>query len=132
MTFNIGSQQGGVVNNVAGDQIISGGQHVTIASTAEALAVVEGLRGDISRAPIAGSSRAVANDVLDDIERELRRSEPDKPTIGSRLARLTNVLVTAGGLVTGGTTLLTGIAALATWLGSAGAATLGLVRRVTR
>ena len=120
MTFNIGSQHGGVINNVEGDQIIRGGQNVAIASPAEALAVVQQLRGEIERVTLPGRSKADANKELADIERELCRSEPDKPAIGTRLARLTSVLVSAGALVTGGTTLLTAISGLATWLGERG------------
>jgi hypothetical protein len=131
MTFKIGSQHAGVINNVEGDQIIRGGQNVAIASPAEALIVVQQLRGEIDRTRLPGRSKAVANEELVAIERELRRSEPDKPAIGTRLTRLTSLLVSAGALVTGGTTLLTAITGLATWLGSAGAAAFALLRRVT-
>ena len=131
MTFTIGSQHAAVINNVGGDQTIDGGQNVSIASPAEALAFVQQLRSELRLASLTGRSKAAANTALDDIERELRRSEPDKPTIGDRLARMTNVVVSAGALVTGGATLLTAIKGLATWLGTAGVATLALVRGVS-
>jgi hypothetical protein len=128
MTFHIGSQHAEMINNVAADQTIHGGQNVSIASQAEALAVVQQLRRELERAALTGESRSAANRALGDIERELHRSRPDAPTIGDRLARLTNVVVSAGALATGGTTLLTAIKGLATWLGAAGNATIALVR----
>jgi hypothetical protein len=127
MTFHIGSQQGGVINNVQGDQIIHGGQ-TTIGSPPEALVVLQRVRQEIEGTGISGRSKTAADKELDSIERQLHRREPDKPTIGASLARLTKVLASAGTLMTGGTTLLNGITALATWLGTFGARALDLIR----
>jgi hypothetical protein len=50
MTFNIGSQNAGQINNVAGDQTIYGGQQATITSPADALAALPVLREAIAAA----------------------------------------------------------------------------------
>jgi hypothetical protein len=128
MTFNIGSQQADVINNVQGNQTIHGGQTVTIASSAQALAVVQQLRREIAETAIAAPTKSAARTELGEIERQFEQREPDKPTIGESLARLTKLLASAGALVTGGTTLVTAITGLATWLGGFGARALGLVQ----
>ena len=85
-----------------------------------ALVVLRRVRQEIEGTGISGRSKTAADKELDSIERQLHRREPDKPTIGASLARLTKVLASAGTLMTGGTTLLNGITALATWLGTFG------------
>jgi len=51
MTFNIGNQNAAIINNVAGDQRIEGGQHgtaVTAVSTEEARRAVRELRSGLA------------------------------------------------------------------------------------
>jgi hypothetical protein len=127
MSFNIGSQQAGLINNVTGDQTIHGGQHVAISSPAEALTAVEQLRNEIKAMRLPKETEAEAEEHLKEIQRKLEHPEPDKPTIGDRLARLTQLLVSAGALATAGTALVTPISGLATWLGAFGASALGLL-----
>jgi len=45
MTFNIGGQNAGIINNVAGDQHITGQQHGTLVTTEDARRVLGDLRG---------------------------------------------------------------------------------------
>jgi hypothetical protein len=127
MAFNIGSQQAGVINNVAGDQTIHGGQNVTMAVPAAVAAAMHDLRREVEAAALPAEESIAAKKQLDAIEYEMRRQEPDKPAIGRRLLRLTKVFMAAGALVTSGTSLLSAITCLATWLGTAGAKVLRVI-----
>ena len=124
MSFNIGQQNGGVINNVAGDQTIYGGQTGTIVSVQEALATVGQIRRELDGCALPADARAAATRELDGMEHDLRQPAPSKATIGESLTRLTKVLVTAGAMATGTTALVRGLAALATWLGHFGTTAL--------
>ena len=54
MTFNIGSQSGGVINNVAGDQHITGPQYGTLVTTGDARRALGDLRQDAVERAAAG------------------------------------------------------------------------------
>ncbi len=58
MTFNIGNQSGGVINNVAGDQHITGGQHGTLVSTEDARRAVGELRRAVTAAGLGEATAA--------------------------------------------------------------------------
>jgi len=130
MAFNIVSQHAGQINNVDGDQVIHGGQHATIVSTADALAVVGQLRAAVGAERLPRSKHSTAKRHVDEIEEQLRAPEADKATIGDRLAKLAVLLTSAGAVVTSGTAIGQAIAGLATWLGGFGATALSLVTRV--
>lgn len=129
MSFNIGSQNAGLINNVQGDQTVRGGQHVAISSPAEAVAAMRQIRAEIESTALPSKTKAEARKLADQIERQLEQPQPDKRTAGERLARLTSVLVSAGALATAGTSLLTGLTTLAAWLGPFGLSALELLGR---
>lgn len=126
MTFNIGSQRADLINNVAGDQTIQGGQHV-ISSPAEALATLEVLRAELETIRMTQAKKRTAKKYVDEMEQQLHQKQPDKPGIADRLSRLTKILLAAGAVVTGGTALGQAIGGLASWLGTLGASVLGVV-----
>ena len=127
MNLNIGSQHAGQINNVAGNQTIYGDQVATITSTAEALAAVQEIYNNVEKAGISRQDRIAARQDLEHIDRDLRQPQPDKPSIGQRLTRLTHLLISAGALITSGTSLVALITNLATWLGPFGTAALNLL-----
>ncbi|WP_426513008.1 hypothetical protein ACPPVO_21575 [Dactylosporangium sp. McL0621] len=122
MVFNIGNQTGGVVNNVAGDQYVSGGQH-GIASVAEARSAARDLRAVIERLELPGPVRVEALEV----ERELGAQQPERARVAGRLERLTGVLSSTGALATAGAALTGPLIAIARWLGEAGAPLLRIL-----
>ena len=126
MTFNIGSQRADLINNVAGNQTIHGGQHV-ISSPAEALATLEILRAELETVRMSQAKKRTAKKYVEEMEQQLHQKQPDKPSIADRLTRLTKILVAAGALLTGGTALGQAIGGLASWLGTLGAGIFGLV-----
>jgi hypothetical protein len=127
VSFKIGSQHAGLINNVDGTQIIHGDQQGAISSPAEILSAVKQLREEIEVTGLARRSKANARQHVDEIEKAVMQKEPDKPTIGDRLARLTKLLVSAGALATAGSALAAPISKLAMWLGSFGATALSLL-----
>jgi hypothetical protein len=114
MTFNIGSQSGGVFNNVAGDQTVYGGQQA--AGPAEQ--GLRELRTALARHPLPAGSEAAARAEIDEIERAVRVGpEPDRGRAAQALERLTRLLSGAGSLAAAGASLIVPLRALATWLG---------------
>ncbi|MFF8772998.1 hypothetical protein [Kitasatospora sp. NPDC015120] len=121
MVFNIGSQQGGVVNNVAGNQVVHGGQsgHLT-ADGQDVRELLGELRAAVERAPLPGAVAPEVRSELDALDTEAARPEPDREEVASRLGRVTRLLSSAGALVAAGTGLIGPISALAGWLGTLG------------
>jgi hypothetical protein len=115
---------------VAGDQTIHGGQQATIASAADALAALPVLREAIAAAALPDADRRTAEAHVDAMDAQLRSPRPDKPSIADRLTRVTQTLVAAGALVTGGTALAQTLGGLAMWLGTLGAGVVGLLGSV--
>ena len=127
MSFNIGSQQADVINNVQGDQTIQGIQHATISSPDDARTVLREVRGSLRGLALDEQQKREVTEQLDEMDTELARSRPDTSGLGEHLGRITEILVSAGALVSAGTGLGTAITRLATWLGPFGAAALRLV-----
>lgn len=129
MTFNIGNQTGGVVNNVAGNQTVNGGQQGTAVSTGAAQEAAELLRTLVQTSvPGVGESEtAELQRDVDAIAGEMKKPEPDKAQVEGRLSKVTQVLKGAGALVGAGAALIAPITAIANWLGPIGASILGLL-----
>jgi hypothetical protein len=127
MTFNIGSQTGGIINNVAGDQRIAGGQHGTVVSTETALRAVQQLRDGLAATALPGTTAVEARDRVDEIDTALRAPQPDRPRIAAALERLTRVLVAAGSLAAAGVGLVAPLQTIAGWLGTLGEPVLRLL-----
>ena len=94
MTFNIGNQNAGTINNVEGDQHVHGGQH-GVASVAPGLDALDSLRSLMRGIPTVAAD-PVATTEVHAIDTALRRSEPDRRAAASALERLTRRLKSVG------------------------------------
>ncbi|GAA2820319.1 hypothetical protein RMN57_29975 [Kitasatospora sp. CM 4170] len=121
MVFNIGNQQGGVVNNVAGDQTVHGGQsgHLT-ADGQDVRGLVGELRTAVEQAQLPPAMVPEVRAELNSLDTEVNRPEPDRAAVAGRLTRITRMLSTAGSLAVAGSRLIGPITALAGWLGTLG------------
>ena len=127
MTFNIGSQNGGVINNVAGDQHITGQQHGTLVTTEDARRAMGELRHAVTTAGLGEGAAADAHAHVAEMDATLQADQPDRPRFARALERLTRLLSAAGSLATSGTALLGPLHALAGWLGALGGPILSLL-----
>lgn len=127
MTFNIGGQHGGVINNVAGDQHISGGQQGALVSAADARRALGELRDAVAAAGLGGATAARAQAQVTEMGEALHAEAPDRHRFAGALERLTRLLSAAGSLASGGAALLGPLHALAGWLGAMGAPILALL-----
>lgn len=130
MVFNIGSQKAGVINNVAGEQRIEGGQHGVSVSLDDAASAGSALREILAATDLHDLSEAERVEVHEDaaaIDEELSQPDPSSDQIGTRLERLTKVLSAAGALAGAGGALLAPLTTLAQWLGPLGFAILRLL-----
>lgn len=119
MVFNIGSQQG-IINNVAGDQTIHGGQHGSFTTSHAvqcAVELAEALRG-------LGMNSAAAD--ADKVRRELARPRPDRTDIASRLTRIARAVTAIAGAESA---VHRPLVALAGWLGTMGTPILSMLGR---
>ncbi|NHA68633.1 hypothetical protein [Phycicoccus flavus] len=128
MTFTIGSQNAGVVNNVDGDQHVTGGQQGTLVTTADAVRTAAELRAALDEAALEPQTAARARQDVDEIDAELHSApEPDKARVAGALERLARLLKGAGAVATSGAALLGPLKALALWLGALGVPALALL-----
>jgi hypothetical protein len=127
VTFNIGSQTGGVINNVAGDQRILGGQHGTVVGVDAARQAVIDLRTALAEAELEPPAVTQAEAELEALEAELGADRPDPAVVAGPLERMTRLLVAAGPVASAAAPLLPPLKTLATWLGAAGQPVLRLL-----
>jgi hypothetical protein len=127
MTFNIGKQTGGNINNVAGDQYITGGQQGVVVTPEAARQAVVDLRAGLRITPLEKQTAAAAEAEVTQIESELRGSQPDRRRVAGSLERLTRLLLSAGSLASAGAALVQPLQTLAGWLGTLGAPILHLL-----
>jgi hypothetical protein len=127
MTFNIGNQTGGVINNVAGDQHISGGQQGVLITTEDARRALAVLRRAVAAAGLDHATEASADAELSEMDDTIRAERPDRHRFAQALERLTRLLAAAGSLATGGAALVGPLHALANWLGAVGEPVLHLL-----
>jgi hypothetical protein len=127
VTFNIGGQTGGVINNVQGDQHITGGQQGILISTDQARQAVRELSAWLDTAGLDETTAAQARSDIAEIETAMRAPQPDRPRAAHFLGRLTQVLVAAGSLSTATTAVLGSLQTLAGWLGPLGQHVLHLL-----
>ncbi len=130
MTFNIGTQTAGVVNNVIGDQHVSGSQTgigPTAVGLSETRAAMSQLRALLASADLPHPLVDHVQTELGEAEIELSRTHPDRSVIAKRLRRvieagaLTQTLVRASQQIAGALHLVI------QWLGPAGAHLVGLL-----
>ena len=115
MTFNIGSQSGGVINNVAGDQHNSGGQHATIVTTAEVRDAAAALRAVVERSELSQNPAVVAD--VHALQAEVNSPAPDHRTVADRMQRITAAAKSLGVLASAGVALAGPLRIIAAWLG---------------
>ncbi|MFG1622502.1 hypothetical protein [Kribbella sp. NPDC049227] len=127
MTFNIGNQSAGNINNVGRDQHITGGQQGVMVTPEAARQAVVDLRAGLRLAPLEQQTSAAAEAEVREIETEIRKPEPDRSRAASSLERLTRLLLSAGSLASAGAALVQPLQTLAGWLGSLGAPILQLL-----
>jgi hypothetical protein len=102
MTSNIGGQNAGIINNVAGDQHITGRQYGTLVTTEDARRALGDLRGAVTTAGLARDTAADAYAHVAEMDATLQTGQPDKPRFARVLERLTQLLAAAGSLASGG------------------------------
>ena len=117
-TFNIGSQNARLVNNVGGNQYNEAG-----AGPEE---MIRRVQRALSQAGLSEGARVEASQHLDAVLDELTHQKPRKAAIAERIGHLTKLLVSAGAVVSAGTALGGPLAALAAGLGA-----LVVLRRIT-
>jgi hypothetical protein len=121
VVFYISNQQAGVLNNVAGDQTIEGGQHGSVAvDRAVGRSLLAQLRREVSERALPADTRTIVERDLDACDVELERPEPNPKLLHDRLANVAQVLVGVGAVVSAGTGLGAALGALAAWLGPLG------------
>ena len=123
MSFRIGTQNAGVVNNVGRDQHITGGQQGTLAVTPEVREALEALRSTVASADLDGGQSREATRQLAEIEAAVRSVTPEPERVAGPLERLTRLLVAAGPIAAAVGPLQT----LAAWVGQLGAGVLRLL-----
>jgi hypothetical protein len=117
MTFNIASQSGGVINNVAGNQQITGGQHGSLVATAEARHALQTLPGALAAAVADPATATQAHALMVTMDAAIGRARPDRSRFADALERLVRLLASAGTLATAGNVLIGPLQTLAAWLG---------------
>jgi hypothetical protein len=113
----------GQINQAGGDVNVT-----NVGSSLDALLATDALRAELGRLDLSPETRRAAEGELDEVERELRRPEPDGEKVARRLESLTGVLSSAGALAAAGAALLGPIGAIAGFLGPVGKAVLELTR----
>jgi hypothetical protein len=127
MTFNIGSQNAGQINNVAGDMHVSGGQHGVVGTPEVARQISRNLRRSVATVQLDRRSAQAARAEVDEIDAGLSREQPDRARVAGALERLTRLLSATGALAAAGAALVEPLQALAGWLGELGAPVLQLL-----
>ena len=120
MTFNIGDQSAGIINNVAGNQHNAGSLHGTVVLAPEAKRAVHELRDGLAATTLDENTAAEARAQLAEIDTAMRAPEPDRSRVAHFLKRLTKLLIAAGSLSTASTALIGPLQTLANWLGTLG------------
>jgi hypothetical protein len=127
MTFNVGNQSGGVINNVAGDQRITGDQRGIVVAPEASRQAVRDLIAALDALSLDEATAREARRQVDEIDTELAASEPDRTRVANCLERLTSVLTSAGSLATAGAALVGPLKTLAIWLGELGGPVLRML-----
>jgi len=127
MTFHIGSQSGGVVNNVGGDQHITGGQQGSYVSAAEAGQAVAELRRALAREALSPGVAAAAYREIDEVERETSAAQPDREHAATALERLVRLLGRTTSFALTGLGMVSPLTTLVGWLGPLGARVAALL-----
>jgi hypothetical protein len=123
MNFKIDKQTAAIINNVAGDQRIEGGQQgtaVTAVTVADARRAVRELRDGLATEALDATMASEARIQLAAIEAAVRAPEPDRSRVARYLRRFMQLMVAAGSLSAAGSALIGPLRTLAGWLGTLG------------
>ena len=123
MSFHIGTQNAGVVNNVGHDQHITGGQQGVLVVTPEVRQALHALRSAVSSAGLDDAPSREATRQLDAIDAAVGSATPEPERVAGPLEKLTLLLVAAGPIAAAVGPLQT----LAGWLGQLGSGVLRLL-----
>lgn len=126
-TFEIGTQNAGSIQNVAGDMTI---HELSIQASWDAGAVrreLEQVRDETARVPLPHADRVAVEGALAAAGSEAARAEPDRGKIRRLVERATQVLADAGALAAAGSGLVESLRRTAVALGPAGKALLTLL-----
>ena len=97
--FNIGSQNAGSIQNVAGDMVVKGGIHGSAyVHVLELRGLLAQLNDEIDQLALPPDSHAVASAALADAEAEAAAPTPRANRIADGLRRITETLNDAGAL----------------------------------
>ncbi|MGV8850344.1 MAG: hypothetical protein ACOH16_12460 [Propionibacteriaceae bacterium] len=125
MTFNIGEQNGGVINNVGGDQTIHGGQRGEVITIVQARKAARALREAVERGDLPDSSKVLRP--AEDIETELQSEAPNRAKVARSLEVMAAAVTSVDGLMRWGSAAVEPMRVLATWLGTLGLTVLGML-----
>ena len=126
--FTIGSLQAASISNVAGDQVIYGGQHGRARfALGEARRDLGLLRDAVEALNLPQPVREAAGRAVQQAEEEMARPEPERGKVAHALEEITGNLTRAGSLVSAGARVVEPLYRLAKWLGPAGQVLLGLL-----
>jgi hypothetical protein len=118
VTFHIGRQSGGVINNVGRDQHISGGQHGALATTGQVRQALRDLGEALAATSLDEETAAAARAEVAELDAAAAAAVPDRPRFAAALDRLTRLLTAAGSLASAGSALAGPQHALAAWIGA--------------
>ena len=127
MTFNIGNQHAAVVNNVAGDQTVRGGQHGYVMAPPEVIAAVRAVRAHLSDLSLDADEHARADAELADLDHQMITGQTTQRDTADRLSGLLTAARQAGACITSASSLGTAITTIAHWLGPVGSTLLHLL-----
>jgi hypothetical protein len=127
MSFHIGQQNAGVINNTAGNQYVSGGQQGTVVAGPEVLQALTELRSVLSTLPLPPAVAEEAGRRLEEAEAATRGAQADQPRAATALERLTAALSGAGALATAASSLVRPLQTLGQWLGPLGSGLLQML-----
>jgi hypothetical protein len=126
-TFEIGTQNAGSIQNVAGDMTI---HELGVQASWDAGVIrreLEQVRDEAARVPLPHADRVAVEGALAAAESEAARAEPDRGKIGRLVERATQVLADAGALAAAGSGLAESLRRTAVALGPAGKALLAVL-----
>jgi hypothetical protein len=116
MSFNIGNQQAGIINNVDGNQTIHGGQ----TGSTDPVALLGRVRQEVAALPMNGDLAKQVHAELDTVGAALNTPQPDQRAAVSGLGRVVEKLKSAGVLATAGSGLVSSLSALVHSFGQLG------------
>ena len=127
MTFHIGQQSGGIINNVQGDQRITGGQRGHLATTEHARQALSDLHQALQASDLAGDTAVTVQAQMGEMDAALSTTQPDRSRFARALDRIIRLLTATGSLATAGAALVGPLQVLTNWLGAAGEPLLRLL-----